>query len=99
MIKDASGNDKRGLCITVYPVGPCLCVVCGVNDKESMDKCCCPCMCAPFCPTGKGTYFKLSADLCTPLMITPLPDGNIDGMMQGIYQKKAPASNTMERDV
>ena len=21
MIKDASGNDKRGLCITIYPIG------------------------------------------------------------------------------
>ena len=24
MIKDASGNEKRGLCLTIYAMGPCL---------------------------------------------------------------------------
>ena len=73
-------------------------------DKESYDKFCCPCVCVPFCPAGGGKYFKLSCDLCAPLMITPLEDGSIDGMMQGIYVKKgasvgsgAPPSNEMER--
>ena len=77
------------------------CVICGVADKESMDKCCCPCICAPFCPTGKGSYFKLSGDLCAPFGLVPLEDGTIDGTMQGIYQKKggAPSSNEMERNV
>ena len=57
-------------------------------------------MCTPFCPTGHGNYFKLSADLCSPFMIVPKDDGTIDGTMQGIYQKKeaktatgAPASS------
>ena len=56
-------------------------------------------MCTPFCPAGGGTYFKLSCDLCAPFMITPQEDGTIDGMMQGIYQKKTggPSSNEMER--
>ena len=103
MTKDASGNDKRGLCMKILPMGPCLCVICGVMDKESYDKFCCPCVCVPFCPAGGGKYFKLSCDLCAPLMITPLEDGSIDGMMQGIYVKKgtagsgAPPSNEMER--
>merc|ERR1719331_666118 len=61
-----------------------------------MDKCCCPCICAPYCPAGGGTYFKLSCDLCGPFALVPREDGTLDGTMQGIYQKKAagaPSSN------
>ena len=57
-------------------------------DKESMDKCCCPCFCAPFFDNCKGGYFKLSPDCCAPFGIVPLEDGSIDGTMQGIYVKK-----------
>ena len=73
------------------------CVICGVNDKESMDKCCCPCSCAPYCPIGGGKYMKCSSDICGPFMLTPKEDGTIDGMMQGIYQKKAPKAKEMDR--
>ena len=56
-----------------------------------MDKCCCPCMCAPMIPIGGGKYAKISGDFCVPQCLTPQEDGTIDGTMQGIYQKK-PAS-------
>ena len=77
-------------------------VCCGVADKESMDKCCCPCMCAPMIPIGGGKYTKLCSDICVPMTLTPLEDGTIDGMFQGIYQKKPakgapPASEEMAR--
>lgn len=94
MIKDTAGKDKRGLCMAVYPCGFFLCVVCGVADKESMDKCCCPCIIAPYCPIGGGTYMKCSADLCGPFMIVPQEDGTINGTMQGTYQKKSAGENT-----
>ena len=69
------------------------CVVCGVADKESMDKCCCPCFLpVPYIPIGGGTYMKCSSDICGPFMINGLEDGTIDGMMQGIYQKKGTAA-------
>ena len=66
-----------------------------------MDKCCCPCACAPYCPTGGPSYFKLSSDLCGPFMIVPQDDGTIDGTMQGIYARKGtapPGNSEMKRD-
>ena len=86
---------------TACPFSLAQCVICGVADKESMDKCCCPCICAPYIPIGGGKYMKCSSDLCGPFMITPLEDGTIDGMMQGIYAPKksagAPDAVEMER--
>ena len=64
------------------------CVVCGVSDKESMDKCCCPCFASLMIPIGGGVYHKLSPDLCVPMQLHPQEDGTLDGTMQGIYQKK-----------
>ena len=59
-------------------------------------------MIAPFCPIGGGKYMKCSADLCAPFMIVPQEDGTIDGIMQGIYQKKSaggasPSPDNMSR--
>ena len=53
-----------------------------------MDKCCCPCWCAPMIPIGGGVYHKLDACLCVPMQLKPQEDGTIDGTMQGIYKKK-----------
>ena len=76
--------------------------MCGVSDKESIDKCCCPCVCTYYCPWGEG-YAKFSNDICAPMCINPQDDGTVDGTYQGIYAKKetktsgAPASTEMER--